>query len=78
MKLFLGFIGAVAGALYAVFYLGSLVSDTYIAKRTFESPEDVMIHHSLVYLGTIVLCLLAGLIIGRLIGRILGFIFRRA
>ena len=75
MRSLFGFIGAVAGALLAVFYLGSLVSDNYLAKQTFESPEDAMIYHSFIYLGTIAVCLIAGLIIGRLIGRVFDWIF---
>ncbi|GAA6210658.1 hypothetical protein NBRC116602_03980 [Hyphomicrobiales bacterium 4NK60-0047b] len=75
MRLLFGFIGAVAGALAAVFYVGSLASDTYLANKTFESPEDAMIYHSFIYLGTIAVCLIAGLILGRLIGRILDWIF---
>lgn len=75
MRLLFGFIGAVVGALAAVFYLGSFASDTYLAQRTFESPEDAMIHHSFIYLGTIAVCLIVGLIIGRIIGRILDWIF---
>lgn len=68
MKLLLGFIGAVCGALAAVFYFGSLASNAYLAQKTFESPEDAMIYHSVIYLGTIAVCLLVGLFIGRIIG----------
>lgn len=70
MKQVLGVAGAIIGVLVAVFYAGTLASNTYVANRSFESPEDVMLHHSGIYLATIVVCLFAGLIIGRLIGRI--------
>ena len=75
MRLLFGFLGAVAGALAAVFYLGSLASDTYLANKTFESPEDAMIYHSFIYLGAIAVCLIVGHIIGRIIGRVLDWIF---
>ena len=70
MKPYLGLIGAIAGACAAIFYLGSIASDYYVANRTFESPEDVMTHHSTVYLVTIVVAVTLGWAIARLIGRI--------
>lgn len=71
MKQVLQFIGAVAGALIAVFYLGSLASEMFIASRTFESSEDVMFQHSLIYLITIGASVMIGWAIGGILGAIL-------
>ena len=71
MKQDMQFIGALAGALLAVFYLGSMASDMFIASRTFESSEDVMFQHSLIYLITIGACIMIGWAIGGILGAIL-------
>lgn len=71
MKQVMQFIGALAGALLAVFYLGSMASDMFIASRTFESSEDVMFQHSLIYLITIGACIMIGWAIGGILGAIL-------
>lgn len=71
MKQVLQFIGAVAGALIAVFYLGNLASEMFIASRTFESSEDVMFQHSLIYLITIGASVMIGWAIGGILGAIL-------
>ena len=68
MKPYLGLIGAILGALVAIFYLGSMVSDLYITNRTFESPEDVNTHHSTIYLVTIVVSIALGWVIARIFG----------
>lgn len=68
MKSFLGLIGAVIGALVAVFYLGSFAGDTYMSTQTFESPEDAMTYHSTIYLITIVIAVTIGWALGRLVG----------
>lgn len=70
MKSFLGLIGAIIGAGLAVFYLGSLASDTYMATKTFESPEDAMTHHSTIYLASIIVSVTIGWFLGRLVGLI--------
>lgn len=70
MKLILQLLFALAGALLAVFYLGSLASDMLLATRSFESSEDVMFQHSMVYLATIVACVFVGWFIGGLFGRL--------
>ncbi len=71
MKQVMQFIGAMAGALLAVFYLGSLASDTFIATRTFESSDTVMFQHSLVYLITIGASVMIGWAIGGILGAVL-------
>lgn len=71
MKPYLGLIGAILGALLAVFYFGSLASDYYVANRTFESPEDVNTHHSAIYLVTLIVSITVGWALARLVGRII-------
>lgn len=68
MRQTLEFLFAVAGALLAIFYLGSIASDTFIATRTFDSSEDVMTQHSIIYLITIGACVIGGWLVGRIIG----------
>ena len=70
MKQVLQFIGAMAGAGLTVFYLGSLASDMLIASHTFESSEDVMFQHSLIYLITLGVSIMVGWALGGIIGAI--------
>lgn len=72
MKVLLKLLGALAGALLAVFYLGSLVGESLLATRSFESSQDVMFQHSMIYLATIVVCVIIGWIVGAIIGAIFG------
>lgn len=66
MRQTIQFIFALAGALVGVFYIGSMASDSFIASRSFDNPDDVMLQHSLIYLITIGGCLLAGWLVGRI------------
>ena len=72
MKLILQLLFALAGALLAVFYLGALTSDMLLATRSFESSEDVMFQHSMVYLATIAACVFVGWLIGGLFSALFG------
>ncbi len=74
MKQTLKFIGALIGALIGIFYFGSYVSNGFIATRSFDSSQDVMMQHGLVYLATIVVCI----IVGWFVGAILGWLFCRS
>jgi len=74
MKQTLKFVGALLGALVGIFYLGAIVSNGFIATRSFDSSQDVMMQHGLVYLATIVGCI----IVGWFIGGFLGWLFCRS
>ena len=73
MKLLLQLIFALIGAAVAVFYLGNLASDALLATRSFESSEDVMFQHNLVYLATIVIGFFVGWFVGGVLGRLFGW-----
>lgn len=73
MRELIEILGALAGAAVAVFYLGSMFADKFVATRQYTNPDDVMTHHVTIYLVT----LGASLIIGWMIGRILAYMLIR-
>ena len=71
MRVFLGLLGAVIGAIAGIFFLGSLVGDTYTQMTDFQSPDQAGDAHSMSYLATTFVTMMIGYFIGWFIGRMI-------
>jgi len=64
MKVFLGLLGAVIGALAGLFYFGSLAGDLYTRSLEFQSPDQAGDMHSLTFLLVTFATMMIGYFIG--------------
>jgi len=68
MKIALGFLGAILGAVAGVLYLAPMVSNFVQGAQTFASPDEAMNMHNLVYLMTGFAIMVVGWLIGLMVG----------
>jgi len=68
MRYFVAIVCAVAGALGATLFISSPIASWVVAQRSFTNPDAVADLHSLVFMGTNLVALIAGWIVGWWIG----------
>lgn len=71
MRVFLGLLGAILGAVAGLLFLGSFVGDLYIQSTDFQSPDQAGEAHSMSFLVTTFVTMMLGYFIGWFIGRLI-------
>lgn len=74
MRVFLGLLGAIIGALAGVFFLGPLAGDLYVQSLEIQDPVQIDDAHGTAFLGTT----LGLMLVGYFIGLVSGWLVERA